>query len=64
MVQTATAMWGYKPFIDFRPASRNLHRHVVLHGRSTGYGTAEDSAGVLFTLTCSKMSQMPIRKAG
>lgn len=37
-------------FDEVPPRSRKLRPHVVMHGRSTGYGTAENSAKVLFAL--------------
>ena len=32
------------------PGSRPLNRQLILHGRSTGYDTEENSAKVLFAL--------------
>jgi hypothetical protein len=31
-----------------RPTDRRLNRHLILHGRSTGWGTEANSTKVLF----------------
>lgn len=48
--EVVTILWKRQPFDQLRPSSRTLNRPSILHGRSTGFGTAENSAKVLFAL--------------
>lgn len=50
LVQTVTMLWDHRDFSVIAPTSRQINRHLVLHGRSTGYGTEENSIKVLFAL--------------
>jgi hypothetical protein len=50
VVDTVTFLWSTMDFSTARSSSRQLNRHFVLHGRSTAYGTEENSARVLFAL--------------
>jgi hypothetical protein len=50
LAEVVTILWKRQPFDVLRPGSRGLNRQSILHGRSTGYGTAENSAKVLFAL--------------
>lgn len=50
VVATVTLLWTPLEFTNFATNSRLLNRHVVLHGRSLGYGTAANSAQVLYAL--------------
>ena len=50
MVETVTVLWAYQDFSAIAAGSRRLNRHLVLHGRSTGYGTGENAVKVLFAL--------------
>lgn len=49
LVQAATRLWTPHDFDQVRPSGRRLNRHLILHGRSTGYGTEENSTKLLFT---------------
>jgi len=48
MVQAVGVLWENRAFEDYSP--RALNRHFILHGRSTGYATEENSVKVLFAL--------------
>ncbi len=48
LVQTVSLLWDHRDFTLVSPTSRQINRHLVLHGRSTGYGTEENSVKVLF----------------
>jgi hypothetical protein len=50
IVDTVSFLWSRMEFAEEKPSSRRLNRHFILHGRSTGYGTEENSARVLFAL--------------
>lgn len=50
MVDTVTILWARQDFGPIANGSRRLNRHLILHGRSTGYASAENSAKVLFAL--------------
>ncbi len=50
IVDVAIHLYGNIDFSTVQPTSRELNRHFVLHGRSTGYGTEYNSARVLFML--------------
>jgi hypothetical protein len=50
VVDTVSFLWSRMEFAEEKPSSRRLNRHFILHGRSTGYGTEENSARVLFAL--------------
>jgi hypothetical protein len=50
IVDTAMLLYNNLDFSTVRPTSRQLNRHFVLHGRSTAYGTEENSARVLYHL--------------
>lgn len=50
VAEVVTILWKYEPFDQLLPSSRALNRPSILHGRSTGFGTAENSAKVLFAL--------------
>jgi hypothetical protein len=44
----AIILWAFRTFSDVPAGSRQLNRHLVLHGRSTGFGTAENSVRLFF----------------
>lgn len=48
IVETVTILWASRKFSAVPSSSRQLNRHLVLHGRSTGYGTEENSVKLLF----------------
>jgi hypothetical protein len=48
IVEAVTILWASRTFSDVPAGSRQLNRHLVLHGRSTGFGTAENSIKLLF----------------
>lgn len=48
IVDAATRLWTDQPFDRVRASGRELNRHLILHGRSTGYGTEENSTKLLF----------------
>jgi hypothetical protein len=48
MVEAVGVLWENRAFEDYSP--RALNRHFILHGRSTGYATEENSVKVLFAL--------------
>lgn len=48
MVEAVGVLWENRAFDAFSP--RALNRHFILHGRSTGYATEENSVKVLFAL--------------
>ena len=48
LVEAVTILWARTGFGQIARNSRELNRHVILHGRSTGYGTEVNSAKVLF----------------
>lgn len=48
IVEAVTILWAYRTFSDVPAGTRQLNRHLVLHGRSTGFGTAENSVKTLF----------------
>jgi len=48
IVEAVTILWARQDFGVVAPGSRRLNRQLVLHGRSTGYATEENSAKVLF----------------
>ena len=48
VVEAATKLWTRREFDQVRVSGRQLNRHVILHGRSTGYGTEENSTKLLF----------------
>lgn len=50
VAEVVTILWKRQDFDLLRPTSRLLNRQAILHGRSTGYGSAENSAKVLFAL--------------
>lgn len=50
MADTVTALYSRHPFSAVASGSRQLNRHLILHGRSTGYGTEENSVKVLLAL--------------
>jgi hypothetical protein len=50
VAEVVTILWKRQSFDLLRAGSRSLNRQSILHGRSTGYGTAENSAKVLFAL--------------
>lgn len=50
LVQTVSILWVHQDFAVVPSGSRRLNRHLVLHGRSLGYGTEENSVKVLFAL--------------
>lgn len=50
MADTVTALYARHEFSAVASGSRQLNRHLILHGRSTGYGTEENSVKVLLAL--------------
>jgi len=48
IVDAATKLWTRYEFDEVRASGRQLNRHLILHGRSTGYGTEENSTKLLF----------------
>jgi len=50
VAEVVTILWKRQDFDLLRPTSRLLNRQAILHGRSTGYGSAENSTKVLFAL--------------
>ncbi len=50
IAEAVTVLWAHQDFGVVLPGSRRLNRQLILHGRSTGYATAENSAKVLFAL--------------
>jgi hypothetical protein len=48
-VKVVTTLWDSEGFVELSPADRRLNRQRILHGRSTGYGTAVNSTKLLFT---------------
>lgn len=48
IVETVTILWANRKFSAVPTSSRQLNRHLILHGRSTGYGTEENSVKLLF----------------
>jgi hypothetical protein len=50
MVETVTILWAKREFSAISPSSQTLNRHLILHGRSTGYATEANAAKVLFAL--------------
>lgn len=50
MLDVVTLLWRHVDFGVLSRKSRQLNRHSILHGRSTRYGTAENSARVVFAL--------------
>jgi len=49
LVEVVTNLWDSEGFLELSPADRRLNRPRILHGRSTGYGTAVNSTKLLFT---------------
>lgn len=49
LVEVVTNLWDSEGFLDLSPADRRLNRQRLLHGRSTGYGTAVNSTKLFFT---------------
>jgi hypothetical protein len=47
-VDVATVLWQDIAFEETLPADRRLNRHLILHGRSTGWASQVNSARVLF----------------
>ncbi len=45
-----TMLWSKQDFSAVATGTRQLNRHLIMHGRSTGYGTGENSTKVLFAL--------------
>jgi len=45
-----TMLWSRQDFSAVASGTRQLNRHLIMHGRSTGYGTGENSTKVLFAL--------------
>jgi hypothetical protein len=50
LVAAVMAIWGPLPFSETPQETRRLNRHLILHGRTTGYGTKENSTKLLFAL--------------
>lgn len=50
MVTTLTAIWQPSDFTTANPRTRTLNRHLILHGRSVGYGTEVNSLKVFLAL--------------
>jgi hypothetical protein len=49
LVEAVTVLWTYQGFDVVRPTDRRLNRHLILHGRSTGWGSEANSTKLLFT---------------
>lgn len=49
LVEVVTKLWDSEGFVTLSPTDRRLNRPRILHGRSTGYGTAVNSTKLLFT---------------
>jgi hypothetical protein len=50
LVSVISALWTEIDFATMNPRAHRLNRHAVMHGRSTRYGRAENSAKVVITL--------------
>jgi len=50
MAEAVTVLWARRTFSEVPAGTRQLNRHLILHGRSTGYGTCENSVKVVFAL--------------
>ncbi len=50
MADIVTALYTDHTFSPIASGTRQLNRHLVMHGRSTGYGTEENSVKVLLAL--------------
>jgi hypothetical protein len=50
LVETVGILFQETDFATTPATSRDLNRHMVLHGRSTGYGRGENAVKVLFAL--------------
>jgi hypothetical protein len=50
LVETVGILFGDLDFATASATSRVLNRHMVMHGRSTGYGSGENAVRVLFAL--------------
>jgi len=50
LLHALTLLWGDVDFVTVKPGSRVLNRHLVLHGRTIGYGTEANSLRVFFAL--------------
>ncbi len=50
VLDTVTVLWTGRRFSATQLSDRALNRHLILHGHSTRYGTAVNSAKVLFAL--------------
>jgi hypothetical protein len=60
-----TRLWDSEGFLTLSPSDRRLNRPRILHGRSTGYGTAANSSRLLFTfdLLASLVAEAERKKA-
>jgi hypothetical protein len=50
LLETLSAFWVRVEFDAVGPRSHLLNRHVILHGRSVGYGTESNSLRVFLAL--------------
>jgi hypothetical protein len=50
MVHTLTSMWANTNFLTANPRAQTLNRHLILHGRSVGYGREVNSLKVFLAL--------------
>lgn len=66
LVKMVTTLWDSEGFIELSPTDRRLNRPRILHGRSTGYGTAVNSTKLLFTfdLLASLVEQKERQRKG
>ena len=66
LVEVVTKLWDSEGFAELNPADRRLNRPRILHGRSTGYGTAVNSTKLffIFDLLASLVEQAERQKGG
>jgi hypothetical protein len=50
LIDVLTVLYGKTDFTTARPRSRQLNRHLILHGRTVAYGTETNSLKVFLTL--------------
>jgi hypothetical protein len=50
LIEVLTVLYGTTDFSSARPRSRQLNRHLILHGRTVAYGTEANSLKLLLTL--------------
>jgi hypothetical protein len=65
LLDVVTRLWDSEGFLTLSPSDRRFNRPRILHGRSTGYGTAANSSRLLFTfdLLASLVGEAERKKA-